>query len=195
MVRGSLRWMEEIIHLRLIIDRMTFNLDKAIEILERTPLVVETMLKGISDEWIHASEGGETWSPYDIVGHYIHGEKTDWLPRMEIILSDKSQKKFESFDRFAQLKDSKGKSLQQLLDGFKALRKENVKKLRAKNLRAKDLLKKGIHPAFGEVTLAELLSTWVVHDLNHIAQIARVMAKQYQSETGPWKQYLKILQS
>ena len=113
---------------------MKFDLEKAIEVLERTPLVIEILLKEISDEWTQSNEGGESWSPYDIVGHYIHGEKTDWIPRMEIILSDSSDKTFEPFDRFAQAKDSKGKSLRQLLDGFKALRKENIKKLKSKKL-------------------------------------------------------------
>lgn len=174
---------------------MKFNLEKAIEILERTPLVAETMLEGISDEWLQSNEGPETWSPYDIVGHYIHGEKTDWIPRMEIILSDNPDKKFVPFDRFAQQKDSKGKTLQHLLDEFNSLRRENVIKLKAKNLSEKDLLKKGMHPAFGEVTLSQLLSTWVAHDLGHIAQIARVMAKQYKDEVGLWKEYLPILGS
>jgi hypothetical protein len=173
---------------------MKFNLDRSIEILEQTPLVLETMLRGISEEWIVSNEGPETWSPYDIVGHYLHGEKTDWIARLEIILSNKSVKLFEPFDRFAQFGDSKGKSIQQLLDEFKSIRKENVEKLRSKCLTDKHLDMKGVHPAFGEVTVAQLLATWVVHDLNHIAQMSRVMSKQYKAEVGPWIEYLRILQ-
>lgn len=173
---------------------MEFNLDHAIPVLSQTPRTVRSMLGELPLEWIEKNEGPETWSPYDIVGHLIHGEKTDWIPRMEIILSDGSNKKFEPFDRFAQFRDSRGKTLHQLLDEFESLRKENIAKLRAKNLKVADFSKTGMHPAFGEVSLAQLLSTWVAHDLNHIAQIARVMAKQYQAEVGPWVEYLRILQ-
>lgn len=172
---------------------MNFTIEKSLEILERTPDVLNTLLKNISADWTSNNEGGETWSVYDIIGHLIHGEKTDWIPRAEIILSEKSDKRFEPFDRFAQFKDSEGKSLTQLLDEFKILRKKNIEHLRSKNITEKNLEEKGIHPAFGEVTLSQLLSTWVVHDLNHIAQISRVMAKQYKAEVGPWIEYLRIL--
>jgi hypothetical protein len=172
---------------------MSFTLVSAIEVLERTPLVIEEMLQGLSTDWVMNNEGPDTWSPYDVVGHLIHGEKTDWLPRMEIILSDIDNKKFVPFDRFAQFKESKGKSLQQLIDEFKELRKNGIEALRSKKLKEEDLDKTGIHPEFGIVTLRQLLSTWVVHDLNHIAQIARVMAKKYTNETGPWRAYLPIL--
>lgn len=172
---------------------MQFELAKAVEILSRTPDIVETMLNGLSDEWIKPNEGGETWSPYDIVGHYIHGEKTDWVSRMEIILSDKAEKSFEPFDRFAQFTNSNGKSLVELLDEFKQLRKENIEKLRSANISEPDLEKTGIHPAFGIVTLKQLLATWVVHDLSHINQLSRVLAKQYDAEVGPWKEYLGVL--
>lgn len=171
---------------------MKFDLNRSIEVLERTPLVIEHLLKGISEEWIFNNEGGKTWSPYDIVGHLVHGEKTDWVTRMEIILLD-HDKKFAPFDRFAQFNESKGKSLETLIAEFKTLRKKNIMKLRLKKIESFDLHKKGIHPAFGNVTLQQLLSTWVVHDLNHIAQIARVMAKQYKTEVGPWMEYLPIL--
>ncbi len=171
---------------------MKFDLNKSIEVLERTPSVVEQMLSGISDDWVVNNEGGDSWSPYDIVGHLVHGEKTDWVVRMEVILLN-DDKKFEPFDRFAQIKDSKGKTLQMLIDEFKALRKKNIVKLRLKKIDSFDLQKTGIHPAFGKVTLQQLLATWVVHDLNHIAQIARVMAKQYKTEVGPWVEYLPIL--
>ena len=174
---------------------MNFTLEKSIEILERTPKVLETLLLGISDDWSMPNEGGETWSPYDIVGHYIHCEKTDWVPRMDIILSDKPDKTFAPFDRFAHFEESQEKSLSQLLEEFKQLRQQNIECLKSKQLTEKELQMKGIHPAFGEVTLAQLLSTWAVHDLNHLAQIARVMAFQYTSEVGSWIQYLGILQS
>lgn len=174
---------------------MNFTLEKSLEILERTPKVLITMLQDISDDWTSANEGGETWSVYDILGHLIHGEKTDWVPRADIILSETTDKAFKPFDRFAQFEDSKGKTLNQLLDEFKILREHNVEHLRSKKLTDKNLEEKGIHPAFGEVTLSQLLSTWVAHDLNHIAQISRVMAKQYLTEVGPWTAYLKILQT
>lgn len=173
---------------------MNFTIEKSIEILARTPNVLRAMLQNISDEWAFKNEGGDTWSPFDIVGHLIHGEKTDWIPRAEIILSEKQDKRFEPFDRFAQFEESKGKSLEQLLDEFKSLREKNIESLRFKKVTAENLEEKGIHSAFGEVTLSQLLSTWVVHDLNHIAQISRVMAKQYKEDVGPWIAYLKILQ-
>jgi hypothetical protein len=128
-----------------------------------------------------------------VIGHLIHGEQTDWIERLDMILSDRADKKFRPFDRFAQFTESKGKSLTQLLEEFTALRRKNVAYLQAKNLTGDDLNKKGIHPVFGEVTLTNLLATWAVHDLNHTAQIARVMAKQYKAETGPWVEYLRIL--
>lgn len=174
---------------------MNFNLQRSIEILERTPAVLNTMLQGINEEWTSVNEGPGTWSVYDIIGHFIHGEQTDWIPRMEIILSESENKTFVPFDRFAQFEKSKGKTLQQLLDEFTLLRKQCIEQLRSKNLTDNDLKKTGIHPAFGEVTLSQLLAAWTVHDLNHIAQISRVMAKQYKEAAGPWPAYLKILQS
>lgn len=152
------------------------------------------MLQNVSTDWTSNNEGGETWSAYDIIGHLIHAEKTDWIPRMEIILSSKPDKKFEPFDRLAQFEESKGKSLTQLLDEFKNLRQTNIGFLRSKKLTDKDFKEIGIHPAFGEITLSQLLATWTVHDLNHIAQISRVMAKHYKTDVGPWVEYLRILQ-
>jgi hypothetical protein len=172
---------------------MKFDLAKSIEILERTPLIIESMLKGISDEWTNKNEGRGTWSVYDIVGHLVHGEKTDWIVRTEIILSDNADKKFIPFNRFAQSRVTKGKSLQMLISDFKTLRKKNLSKLRLMKINTAELTKQGIHPDFGRVTLKQLLSTWVVHDLNHIAQIARVISKQYKKEVGPWSEYLPIL--
>ncbi len=174
---------------------MNFTLEKSIEILQRTPGVLSAMLQGISNEWTSNNEGGDTWSVYDIVGHLIYGEKTDWIPRAEIILSEEEDKTFEPYDRFAQFKESKGKSLQQLLEEFEKLRSKNIEQLLSKSLTTKDLEKTGIHPAFGEVTLTQLLATWAVHDLNHISQIARVMAKQYEAAVGPWREYLGILKA
>lgn len=172
---------------------MTFDLDKSLEILRNTPAVLKSILFGLSDEWVFSNEGPGTWSPYDIVGHFIHGEKTDWITRSKIILSNDTDKTFEPFDRFAQFTDSKGKSLQQLLDEFERLRIDNLNTLKKLNPDQEALAKRGIHPDFGEVTLKELLATWVAHDLNHISQLCRVMAKQYRSEVGPWREYLGIL--
>lgn len=174
---------------------MKFNLNKSIEILQRTPDVLITMLQSIDTEWTSNNEGKETWSVYDVIGHFIHGEKTDWIPRMEIILSNNPDKTFIPFDRFAQFENNKGKTLKQLLDEFQKLRKSNIEKLISTNLTDEDLQKTGMHPDFGSVTLSQLLATWVVHDLNHIAQISRVMAKQYTTEVGPWSTYLRILNS
>jgi len=174
---------------------MQFNLNQVLEIIERTPLAIEALLHGVSDEWISNNEGEETWSPFDIVGHLIQGEKTDWIPRMELILSSAPDKTFESFDRFAQFKESEGKTIHQLLAEFKSLRNKNTSLLRSKNLTEADYNKTGIHPSFGQVTLKQLLSTWVAHDMSHIAQISRVLAKQYKDEVGPWAKYLRILSS
>lgn len=172
---------------------MKFDPQCALEILERTPSTLRTMLSGISEPWYSNNEGGETWSPYDVIGHLVHGERTDWMTRMEICLSDGPDKQFAPFDRFAQFHESKGKSLEQLLTEFETARKGNLDLWKAKNLSPEDYHKTGVHPAFGEVTLAQLVSTWAVHDLNHIAQVSRVMAHQYKSEVGPWVEYLRIL--
>ena len=174
---------------------MNFTLEKTIQILERTPDVLETWLQNISSDWTSVNEGGETWSVYDVVGHLIYGEKTDWMPRLDMILSTRTDKTFDTFDRFAQFEESKGKSLTQLLEAFKILRKQNIERLLSKNLTEKHFDDIGFHPAFGEVTVAQLLATWAVHDLNHIAQISRIMSKQYTTEVGPWIQYLGILKT
>lgn len=152
------------------------------------------MLTGLSDEWTSTNEGSKTWSAYDVVGHLIHGELTDWIPRAELILSRSGSKIFTPFDRFAQFEVSKGKSLAELLKTFEKLRQRNIRHLRDWNISDQDLEEKGIHPEFGDVTLSQLLATWVVHDLNHIAQISRVMAKQYKEAVGPWTVFLRVLQ-
>lgn len=172
---------------------MEFSLSKSIEILERTPDVLSHLLQNLHPDWTSKNEGDDTWSAYDVIGHLIHGDKTDWLARAEIILSNQKEKRFEPFDRFAQFEGSKGKTLTQLLNEFKTIRTANVERLRKLKITDDDLKATGIHPSFGEVTLAQLLATWVVHDLDHISQISRVMAKQYKEEVGPWIAFLKIL--
>ena len=172
---------------------MKFSIEKSIEILRQTPETLTTMLSDLSQDWLHNNEGKHTWSPYDIVGHLIHGEKTDWIVRAKIILSDKEDKTFVPFDRFAQANDSKGKTIHDLLEEFKTLRAQNLDELAKLQISENDLSKKGMHPELGEATLQQLLATWTVHDLGHIAQIARVMAKQYSNEVGPWSAYLGIL--
>jgi hypothetical protein len=172
---------------------MEFELVQAGEILERTPSVLNSMLHGLDASWTDANEGADTWSPYVIVGHLIHGERTDWIPRAELILAQGSNRKFTPYDRFAQFHESQGKSLGDLLDEFARLRAENLKTVRSWNLTDAQLALEGEHPEFGAVTLSQLLSTWVAHDLGHIAQVARVMAKQYRDAVGPWREYLPVL--
>ena len=172
---------------------MNFTLEKSFEILERTPTVLRTLLSGLSDDWIMNNEGPETFSPYDVMGHLIHGEKTDWRDRTVMILEHGTEKTFVPFDRFAQFEASKGKSLTNLIDDFEKLRLDSLTWLKSLNLTEENFNKKGTHPALGQVTLRQLLSTWVIHDLTHIAQITRVMAKQYKSEIGPWIEYFRIM--
>ena len=172
---------------------MEFEITNPVSILERTPVVLKALLEDLSDVWTSENEGENTWSPYDVVGHLIHGEKTDWITRAKIILGNSQNKKFKSFDRFAQFENSKGKSLNQLLDEFGKLRADNLKKLRLMDLSEENLELEGIHPELGVAHLKQLLSTWVTHDLGHINQISRVMAKQYKSEVGPWAKYLGVL--
>ena len=173
---------------------MDFQLSKAIEILSQTPKTVKSLLGNLSDEWIFASDDENSWSPFDVIGHYIHGEETDWIPRAEIILAQGENLTFEPFDRFAQLEKSKGKPLNDLLETFTDLRQKNLEILKSWNLTDAQLKLKGIHPELGEVTLEQLLATWVVHDLTHIRQIVTVIAKQYAENVGAWKEYLSILQ-
>jgi len=172
---------------------MEFDLDHAKEILDRTPRVLRSMLHGLSDDWTRNNEGADTWSPYDVVGHLVHGERTDWLVRAELILKQGKSKPFTPFDRFGQFRESAGKSLDDLLDEFEDVRKQNLEKLADWRLSDEQLRLEGMHPVFGVVTLRQLLSTWATHDLAHIGQIARVMAKQYIDAVGPWRAYLPIL--
>jgi DinB superfamily len=163
------------------------------QVLERGPGTVDQMLRGLPDEWVRATEGGGTWSCYDVVGHLIHGEVTDWLPRARIILERGESRTFEPFDRLAQLKEDGTVPMERLLDRFKELREQNLTALRGMHLSSEDLSRSGVHPELGTVTLRQLLSTWAVHDLTHISQISRVLAKQYEAEVGPWKAYLGVL--
>ncbi|GAB4495367.1 MAG: hypothetical protein OHK0019_24220 [Saprospiraceae bacterium] len=172
---------------------MKYAISDAVAVLERTPAVLDCLLRGLPDAWTSSNEGPETWSAYDVVGHLIHGEKTDWIPRARLILSDVPDKQFESFDRFAQFQNSAGKTIPQLLGEFASIRSENLNTLTSWDLQEADLEKTGIHPVFGAVTLRQLLATWVAHDCTHIVQIARVMAKQYKEEVGPWVAFLGVL--
>lgn len=172
---------------------MDVQIKQTIEILSQTPATIKSLLGNLSDEWIFASEDENSWSPFDIVGHYIHGENTDWIPRAEIILAQGEHLTFEPFDRFAQFEISKGKKLPELLEIFAELRRQNLEILKSWNLTDDQLNLKGIHPELGEVTLEQLLATWAVHDLTHIRHISIVLAKQYADNVGVWKEYLTIL--
>jgi hypothetical protein len=172
---------------------MDFELQSGFMILERTPATLRAMLSGLGPEWIDQNEGTDTWSPFDVVGHLIHGERTDWIARAEIILAQGEDRRFTPFDRTAMLTESKGKTLSQLLDEFDSARKSNLETARGWNLTERQLDLQGEHPKFGAVTLRQLLATWVAHDLSHIAQIARVMAKQYRDAIGPWREYLPVM--
>ena len=175
-----------------------FSLADAIAVLSRTPAALDALLRGLPDSWARGNEGRskdgkDTWSPFDIVGHLIVGERTDWMPRARIILEHGEVRPFDPFDRFAQVKESQGKSLEQLLDEFAGLRKASIAALRALNLQPQHLTRRGRHPALGVVTLSELLATWAVHDLTHLHQISRVMAHQYRDAVGPWSAYLGVM--
>jgi uncharacterized damage-inducible protein DinB len=172
---------------------MEFRLERGIEVLERTPAALAHLLRGLSPEWTVANEGPETWSPHDVIGHLIHCEDADWIPRAEIILRQGESRAFDPLDRFAQFTRFRGWSLEDLLRRFAEARAANLETLRGWRLTPAQFALRGRHPDFGPVTLGELLATWVAHDLNHVGQIARVMAKQYRDAAGPWKAYLPIL--
>lgn len=172
---------------------MSFDLPETLDILERTPAVVDTLLHGTSASWHGINEGANTWSAFDVVGHLIHGEETDWVPRARIILEHGEGRPFEPFDRFAQFNRFAGWSMDRLLDKFAELRQASLEIVRNWQLTEAQLALPGRHPELGSVNLRQLLATWPVHDLNHIAQIARVMAKRYTGEVGAWREYLSIL--
>ncbi|MCC6317668.1 MAG: DinB family protein [Gemmatimonadaceae bacterium] len=172
---------------------MKFSLDDARAVLVRTPATLRAMLGGLSTRWTDADEGPDTWSPWVILGHLVHGERTDWIARAMIILDQGPNRRFAPYDRFAQFTESKGKPVAELLDEFEALRRANLETVAAWNLGEPQFALEGTHPEFGAVTLRQLLSTWVAHDLGHIAQISRVMARQYREAVGPWVAYLPVL--
>ncbi|MGE0816061.1 MAG: DinB family protein [Vicinamibacterales bacterium] len=174
-------------------ETTSFDLDEGLAVLERTPGALRALLAGLPEAWTRADEGPDTFSAFDNVGHLIHGERTDWIPRARIILDQGPNRRFEPYDRFAQQRESAGKTLAQLLDEFEARRTANLATLRGWALTGAELDLQGEHPALGAVTLRQLLATWVAHDLGHLAQIARVMAKRYRRAVGPWRQYLPIL--
>jgi hypothetical protein len=171
-----------------------FNLDETVAVLTRTPATLDALLRGLPESWVRSNEGKDTWSAFDIVGHLIVGERTDWMTRVRVILENGEAHPFDRFDRLAQSKESQGKSLEELLDDFARLRKENLAALQALNLQPEDLSRRGRHPALGVVTLQQLLATWAVHDLTHVHQLSRVMAHQYRDAVGPWSEYLGVLQ-
>jgi hypothetical protein len=173
--------------------RRSFAMHEAVAILSRTPATLDAQLRGLPDGWVQAHEGGQTWSPFDVVGHLIHGEQTDWIPRARMILEEGESRPFEKFDRFAQFDASRNRTLASLLDEFAALRGENLRQLAALHLTEADLDRRGRHPELGVVTMRQLLATWVAHDLDHLTQISRVLARQYSDEVGPWRAYLRII--
>jgi len=182
-------------HARCYVCAMDLHhLDDTVALLRRTPATLGALLRDLPPTWTRRNEGPDTWSAFDVVGHLIHGERTDWLPRVRVVLHQGETRPFEPFDRLGHLRESAGTSLGQLLDEFARLRAENVAALVALNLGPKDLAKRGQHPALGPVTLSQLLATWAAHDLTHLHQIARVMAHQYRDAVGPWSRYLGVLQ-
>lgn len=174
-------------------SKLDFQLDRTVEILRATPATLRALLAELSDPWIRCDEGPDTWSAFDIVGHLIHGERTDWIARVQIILEHGDLRTFTPFDRFAQFQDSQNKTLAELLDTFESLRDENLRTLEGMKLSPEQMELTGTHPELGRVTLRQLLATWAVHDLGHIAQIARVIAKGYADQVGPWGAYLSVL--
>lgn len=169
-----------------------FSIERTLEIIERTPGVLRALLQGLSDDWIHHNEGGESWTPYDVVGHLVHGERTDWMARIRKCLST-DDKAFVKFDRTAMFEESKGKDLAHLLDEFESLRMKNLGEFKAMSITEPQLEDTGIHPTFGVVKLRQLLATWAAHDLAHLTQITRVMCKQYKEDVGPWREFISLM--
>lgn len=173
--------------------RRLFALVEARSILARTPAALDVLLRGLPEPWTSAHEGGESWSPFDVVGHLIHGERTDWITRVRTILEHGENRAFAPVDRFAQFAASSGRTLDSLLDEFTALRTASLATLDGFGLSAADLDRRGRHPALGVVTLRQLLATWTAHDLDHLVQVSRVLARQYSDEVGPWRAYLGVI--
>lgn len=173
---------------------MKHNLEQTMALLQRTPGALNVLLRDLPEPWTHRNEGENTWSVFDVVGHLIHAEHVDWIPRAKMIMQFGETRAFEPFDRWAQVKASEGKSLTELLDEFARLRTEALGELRAMNVHPEDLERRGRHPALGVVTLSELLATWATHDMTHLHQISRIMAYQYRELVGPWGAYLGVLQ-
>jgi hypothetical protein len=171
----------------------SFVLDDAVALLTRTPTTLDTLLRGLPEWWIRANEGPSTWSPFDVIGHLVHGEETDWIPRVKIILEHGENRTFDKFNREAQFDAVPPRSLEGLLDQFATLRRENLRALAALQLTEADLDRRGRHPAFGVVTMRQLLATWVAHDLDHVMQISRVLGRQYADDVGPWRAYLRVI--
>jgi hypothetical protein len=168
-------------------------LEECLAVLTRTPATLDAMLRGLPEQWTAATEGPGAWSPYTVIGHLIHGEKTDWMPRVMVILAHDADRPFEPFDREAQFRDSQGKPISALLDEFTKRRHDNLVWLRTLDLQPAQLELVGTHPALGRVTLRQLEATWTAHDLAHILQVNRVMAKRYKEEVGPWAEYLSVM--
>jgi hypothetical protein len=172
---------------------MEHDLQYTMALLTRTPAVLDALLRDLPDAWTLRHEGENTWSAFEVVGHLIHAERTDWIPRARLVLQFGETQPFQSFDRGGHRRESQGKSLGQLLDEFARVRSENLGELRGLNLRHDELERRGRHPALGVVTLAQLLATWAAHDLTHLHQISRIMAHQYREAVGPWSAYLGVL--
>jgi hypothetical protein len=173
--------------------RIPFSLDDCLTLLARTPHALRGLLTGLPETWIRNNEGPDTFSPFDVVGHLIDGEETDWMPRATIIRAQGVDRTFAPYDRFRHQQRNAGRSLDSLLDEFSTLRQANIATVHGWKLTAADLDLTGMHPALGPASLRQLLATWVAHDLGHIAQMSRVMAKQYRDEVGPWQVYLPVL--
>jgi hypothetical protein len=170
-----------------------FALDDAVALLSRTPATLDALLRGLPEWWTSANEGAETWSPFDVIGHLIHGEDTDWIPRVKIILEHGESRTFDKFNREAQFDPSSPRTVESRLEEFAALRRRNLQALQALRLTDADLDRTGRHPAFGVVTLRQLLATWVAHDLDHVMQVSRVLGRQYADDVGPWRAYLRVI--
>lgn len=168
-------------------------LEESVSVLTRTPATLDALLRDLPKAWTSATEGPGTWSPYTVIGHLIHAEKVDWMPRLAIILEHGPARPFDAFDREAQFTESQGRPLPELLDEFSALRRDNLARLRALNLQPSQLELRGTHPALGPVTLRQLLATWTAHDLAHLVQVSRVMARRYQEDVGPWAEFLSVM--